>query len=242
MKTKLICALLLIGMAARAQAPMRKMFQLQHADAGAVAALLGIYGVPIMKDERMKILLVSAAPEVMQSIEETVHRLDVPPEAPKSVEITAYILTGSASGPSSLPPELQPAAAQLKALSADRSFRLLDIMVARARTQDIYGRGGNFSASGVVRTAGDTNAQTRFQANGTAVFTAGKGRQVRITGLEFWLNTPAGQNKEGRPVFETTGINTNVDIPEGQKVVVGKSSMAAPDQPLVLVLTAKVLD
>jgi len=38
------------------------------------------------------------------------------------------------------------------------------------------------------------------------------------------------------------GISTSVDIPVGQKVVVGKTAYGASDAALVLVLTAKVMD
>jgi len=39
-----------------------------------------------------------------------------------------------------------------------------------------------------------------------------------------------------------TGIATDVDIREGQKVVVGKANMDGSDRASIVVLTAKVVD
>jgi hypothetical protein len=39
------------------------------------------------------------------------------------------------------------------------------------------------------------------------------------------------------------GINTDIDVPEGKKVVVGKTSaVEGPDSALILVISAKVVD
>ena len=42
--------------------------------------------------------------------------------------------------------------------------------------------------------------------------------------------------------FIETGINTDVDIGEGQKVVVGKANMDGSDRASIVVLTAKVVE
>jgi hypothetical protein len=43
--------------------------------------------------------------------------------------------------------------------------------------------------------------------------------------------------------FADTGISTDVDVPEGKKVVVGKTSgLEGSDSALILVISAKVVD
>lgn len=44
------------------------------------------------------------------------------------------------------------------------------------------------------------------------------------------------------PPTETTGINTSIDIREGQKIVVGKTGTGSSGDALILVVTAKVTD
>jgi hypothetical protein len=38
-----------------------------------------------------------------------------------------------------------------------------------------------------------------------------------------------------------TGVSTSIDIKEGQKAVIGRSSMQGPEKALFLVLTAKLI-
>jgi hypothetical protein len=47
-----------------------------------------------------------------------------------------------------------------------------------------------------------------------------------------------GDNRGG----PNASIQTVVDIREGQKVIVGKTGLNGPDQAIILVLTAKVVD
>jgi hypothetical protein len=43
--------------------------------------------------------------------------------------------------------------------------------------------------------------------------------------------------------YRDAGISTNVDVPEGKKVVIGKTSgVLGPDSALILVISAKVVD
>ena len=42
--------------------------------------------------------------------------------------------------------------------------------------------------------------------------------------------------------YVETGINTDVDIREGQRVVVGKANMDGTDRASIVVLTAKVVE
>ena len=48
---------------------------------------------------------------------------------------------------------------------------------------------------------------------------------------------PAGKGVE----YTDSGILQDVDVKEGQKVVVGRSSLAGPQQALFLILTAHVI-
>jgi hypothetical protein len=42
-------------------------------------------------------------------------------------------------------------------------------------------------------------------------------------------------------VYRSMGIKTSIDVPEGQKIVVGKSSVPGGDDALILVLSVKIV-
>jgi len=50
------------------------------------------------------------------------------------------------------------------------------------------------------------------------------------------------RNEKGRLEYKTTGLTTDIDIRDGQKVVVGKSDVNNGESPLILVVTAKVVE
>ena len=105
-------------------------------------------------------------------------------------------------------------------------------------------------ASGVVESStpvagAKTISQVKF--NSASVSTDDKGRAIRIDHLRVGLRVPihfhpgAMQTQAGVQ-FIDTGINTDVDIREGQKVVVGKANMDGSDPASIVVLTAKVVE
>ncbi len=46
----------------------------------------------------------------------------------------------------------------------------------------------------------------------------------------------------GQFQYQEVGINTDLDVREGQKVVVGKTNMDSSDRALIVVVTAKVVE
>ena len=65
---------------------------------------------------------------------------------------------------------------------------------------------------------------------------------IRIDRLHAGLRTPVSAG-DGKISYLDTGISTEVvDVKEGQKLVVGRSSVNGPDRALFLVLIAKAVD
>jgi len=87
----------------------------------------------------------------------------------------------------------------------------------------------------VIGTTGVDASKTpyEFVVRPSAVTEDPGGRLIRLDTLSLSLRVPGGMD---------AGINTEITIREGQKVVVGKSNMGAPDQALILVVTAKVTE
>ena len=68
-------------------------------------------------------------------------------------------------------------------------------------------------------------------------------RQVcRLDGLNAGLRVPVNAG-EGKVTYIDTGIGTEVvDVKEGQKLVVGRSSLEGPEKALFLILIARVVN
>jgi hypothetical protein len=110
------------------------------------------------------------------------------------------------------------------------------------------GRGGE--ASGLMNPAQASTAPAlkplyQFKFNQSTVSTDDKGRSIHLDHVRFGGRIPtATSTKDGESQYQylDTGINTDVDLREGQKVVVGKASIGTVNTSLFLVLTAKVVD
>jgi hypothetical protein len=71
-----------------------------------------------------------------------------------------------------------------------------------------------------------------------------KAPTVRVQRLVFEIfQNERRDNIKGEPVRTLAAdIATSLDVPVGQKVVVGKTSWGSPDNAIILVITARIMD
>jgi hypothetical protein len=209
---------------------VQKIIDVKYADADRVSSLVNGPGLSIRADNSMHALVVYGTAEAVATVEEMVKRLDT---APANIELTVYLISGSTQSASEdLPKELGPTAKQLHALFPYKGYRLLESFVQRARD----GREG--STSGALSAGSIYDFRYR-----SATVSSGTPRVVHINNLALGIRTPtANRDKEGRVVYNSVGINTDIDVGDGQKVVVGKSSIDGTGDALILVVTAKVVE
>lgn len=212
-----------------------RIFEVKYQNVNSLAQLLYPFGAKLQPSNEFKAITVSGGPELVTAVGEAIKRFDVPV---KNVEVTLYILAGLSQAPQqeNIPKELDGVTKQLKALFAYQGYRLLDTMLMRGR------EGQGASAAGAGVSVGTSTFPTRYQVryNSTSVTPDVKGNMVRIDKLNFGANVPI-QSSGGGMANVDTGINTDVDVREGQKFVIGKASMGGADA-MILVLTAKVVD
>jgi hypothetical protein len=234
---------------------VRKVIQLKYVNPSAVQRLFSPqepnpfspWGV-IKVDDAMKVLTVAGSAAQVNDVEEAVKKLDVPPVPGKDVEITAYFLVASRQSniPNDFPPALNEVVSELKKVLTYQSFSLSNTAIMR--TLD----GHNGTISGAVDT-GMTPDQFRLDYHHLTVITQEKQTIVHLDDLNFGIWSQKHWEK-GSPTnpdhavdtSNLAGISTSVDIPVGQKVVVGKTAFGSAfensDNALILVLTAKVMD
>jgi hypothetical protein len=218
---------------------IQKVFEIKHADVDRLAGVLSLFG-GVNANRELRVIGVSASSRIMPAIEETIRRLDVPPPTPKNIELTAYLLMGDEQEGSSsaTPADLEGVIKQLRATFAYKSFNILDTLVVRSRDKK------DGEVRGVARFSPDesTPAHYKFTYASASIVSDEKGRSIRVDRLR--LNASVPVKPKGSSVFQVvdTGFATDVDIREGQKVVVGKATVDGTTNALILVITAKIVD
>jgi type II secretory pathway component GspD/PulD (secretin) len=234
---------------------VRKLIQVRYVDPYAVQRLFSAqnklspspWGV-INVDETMRVLTVAGSASEVQDVEETIKKLDVPPVPGKDVEITAYFLVASRqpNTPSDFPPILNDVVAELKKVLTYQSFSLANTAIMRS----LDGQRGTIT--GAVD-KGIPPDQFRLDYRRLTVITQEKQAIIHLDNLDFsiWSQKHWEKGSPTNPdrqvdASNLAGISTSVDIPVGQKVVVGKTAFGSAfensDNALILVLTAKVMD
>jgi len=176
---------------------------------------LCIFGIEVVPQPTMKLVALRAPKELMPAIEEALKRLDVPAPVAKSIELTAYVVV-VADNPDQ---GMQPLPATLQPV-ANQLKGLLP--------------GGNLYLSD------------------TAIARGIDGQGIHVSGNTQIMVTPT--IREGAdPVVHLDNLivtanqasfNTNLDVPVGAQVVVGKATVgaSAARRAVVLVMTAKIMN
>ena len=205
-----------------------KIFEIKYADPAQLQRALTIFRAEVSYTGG-RLLPVRAPKEIMPAIEDAIKRLDIPSPR-KDAELTVFILMASdqpdAGG---LPANLQPVVTELKKVLAYKGFQLIDTLMARG------GDGRDISLQGVLPSVAPSSpgtADNNLRAyNFSARLNIDNGA-LRVNNLRFQLSLP---NPAGGGT--SLGINTDVEIPAGQQVVVGKTTYV--DKAFILVMTAK---
>jgi len=212
-------------------AEIQKLVTLKYADPRAIRNLLTNFGVDVRIDEQLKVIAVSGHRANVTTAEEATKQLDVPAAAQKDVDLTVYFVLGTESNGQiggAIPADLRSTVDTLKSTFPFKSYGLLDVLSLRTRA------GVPASTSGQL----SNGRLTSFAVSSAAL--EGDGAMIQLNNLHAGLKIPIA-DKDGKTSYMDTGLHTDVvDVKEGQKLVVGRSSLNGPDTALFLVLIAKI--
>jgi hypothetical protein len=187
-------------------------------------------------------LILSGPKDTVTGLEEIIKQLDVVPITKKNIETTVYMVvaSGQASISATMPAELEPVIKQLKGVFNYKGFRLLDSFVLRSRDTE-KGDTSGFVPPLDANIAGGAKITYSFQYGRVSLDGTETNRVVRYDNLKLRIRVPIASG--GGFNYMESGISTDVDVPEGKKVVVGKTSaVESADSALILVISAKVVD
>ncbi|SPF43499.1 conserved exported hypothetical protein [Candidatus Sulfopaludibacter sp. SbA4] len=238
---RILLALALLAAPLLAQQPapnpeevIQKLVTVKYIDPASIRNLLGNFGVDIRLDERTKVVVLSGPRRKVTTAEDAIKQLDVPAAAQKDIELTVFFVmaTDGTTVPGSgspIPQDLQSTVATLKATFPFKTYLLLDALSLRARSGVGADSTGQLSGGRL----------TAFRVRSASL--EADGSMIRLDNLHAGLKIPTSLGAGKGITFIDTGISTDVvDVKEGQKLVVGRSSLEGPDKAMFLILIAKV--
>jgi hypothetical protein len=225
-----------------------RVFEIKHRDPDTLSNVLrplgsGFKGATISTNNQFKTVTVRDFPENIAAIEEAIKRLDTPEAPSPDIEFTVHIMIASNSdiAGSELSPELAPVVRQLQSTLRYKNYVLMTSAIHRGKEGSSPASNSGIAESkllGVTTPQGNpifyNYSLSRIALDGPAT-----SPRVQVGGFQFGMRAPLVMGNDGKIAYENIGFNTPVAVREGEKVVVGTTSMG--DKGLVVVLSAKVL-
>jgi hypothetical protein len=243
-KAALICLMLLPALAF-AQVKVTKVVRVHYGNAKSIAALVG-GGMPVNvdADNNLQVIVLKGMPDNVNSVEQAIHELDVPSTAPVSKDIEVIVSVIGASSGSDLPagqemPEtMAPVVKQLRAIFPYKNYQLLSSMLLRSR------EGARAESKGIMKPISGTSSHPsdyNIAYDDTSTSVAAVKPVIHLRNFRFFAAVPV-QMSPSQYTRSDVGLVTDVDLPEGQKTVIGKANVESSDSALFVVLTAKLVD
>ena len=235
----------------KAPEKVTKIVRIQHGDPRKIADLVDRPGNPIAvrADNALGVIVLNGLPEFVTRTEQTIKELDVAPAVSlgNDVELIVYMVGGSnnpTQESAKNPAMLEPVIKQLGSIFPYKNYQLLGTMLLRSQ------QGKSAANSGVLNYTfdGETNhpiSTYRVQYNAAGVSSERSKTVIHLNNFLFEghirLKTIGDANKSQYDTF-SVGTQSDVDIREGQKVVVGKTDVANDGSAIFIVLTAKLVN
>jgi len=208
-----------------------KLFQIRFVDPNELRSALSMFRSNISySGGGLRVLSVRAPKEIMPAIEDAIKRLDVPMPR-KDAELTIYVLLASDQASAApMPANLQPVVNQLKNVFSYKGYQLVDTLIARGRESNGTSLRGTLP---IEHASFPGNATYQFRGTFRILNPDGKEPVLRLENMLFQLGVPT----DAAGHTTSLQIETDVEIPRGQQVVVGKATYN--DRAFILVMNAK---
>ena len=223
-----------------------KVFDIKHRDPSSLARALqhlgsGFKGAKITPIDEFNTLTVRDFPENIAAMEDALKRLDVPQPARPGIDFRIHVLVAS-NGPApadDVPTELNEVVTQLKSTFKYKTYNLMFTSTHRSKES------GGVSNNGVVEpklfnisVPPHNQIFFSYSLNRISLDQAPGGTSIQVGDFGFRLRIPLliGSGS-GNVQYENVGFSSPISLREGERVVVGTTTMG--DKGLVVVLSAK---
>ena len=208
----------------------------------------GVKGSLVSPNSDFKTLTVRDYPENIATMEEAVKRLDTPEAARPDIELHVHILVAwnVAKGGNEYPAELNDVIKQLQGTLAYKSYSLMASAIQRAKESGRVSGNSGVAESKLFNVDVPAGSPIFYEYNLDSISVqpaAGGQSQVQVGNFGFNMRVPLNVGGDsGHPAiqYQNVGFRTPVSVREGERVVVGTTTMG--DKGLIVVLSARVLN
>jgi hypothetical protein len=221
-----------------------KVIHVQYGNPENIASALPTRpSVFVRGNNALQAVVVQGDPTDVSSIAQSVKELDVPSVSltARDIELRVFVIGAGpkAQAANNAGPETDPVIKQLQSAFPYPSYELLDTMLLRSR------EGETARTDGIMKTfpeKPEQHAGDRYAIQYRLVVEPGDPhRTIRLNGFEFRTHSGAPASGDTSAALNI-GFQTNLQLHEGQKVVIGKTNIDNGDSALFVVVTAKVLE
>ena len=195
-------------------------------------------GADVSSNDEMHTITVRDFPENVAVMEEAIGRLDVPAPATQDVELKISLLIGSKSplpGPS-VPDDLAPVVKQLQSTLRYSHYGLMTANIQRTKAgEGVEGSGVAEATLVGMAASAEHPVFYNYKLRNIRV-ESGDRPSVAIEKFEFGMRVPVRLEKGTQ--YQNIGFDTPVSVREGEKVVIGTTTMG--DRAVIVVLTASI--
>lgn len=228
-----------------------RVFEIRHRDPSNIVRVLtplgsGFHGATMISNQDFQTITVRDFPENIAAIEEGIRRLDVPEPMRPGVEFHVHILvatkTPTFSPPNQFPEELTAVINQLKTTINYGHYHLMTSQVLRTKEQGM--RQVSIKGISELKLRADTEASRNpifydFRFENVVLDTTAPGpAKIQVGQFGFSMKVPVQVGGATPIQYDNIGFNTPVNLREGEKVVVGTTSME--DKGIVVVITGTI--
>ncbi|MDQ3012759.1 MAG: hypothetical protein M3X11_18885 [Acidobacteriota bacterium] len=217
-----------------------RVFELKYRDPQEVYVTIrvlgsGFKGAEVTYNSANKTIAVRDFPENLATIEEALKRLDVPStKSEPTVELTMHVFLTNTGQPSDqVPSDIKDVLKQLQNTLAFKDYQLVTSIVQRAKARGRQTQGTNGRGSAVWK---------QFKVEGAESPTEGSASyEYQIGSMDVVINFSGAttiQLNNFRFVIGTSSVQSDLELRDGEKVVVGTAGFG--NKSMILVLTAKI--
>jgi hypothetical protein len=219
-----------------------RIFPVEYADVRDLGRVLMIFGGRVQPEPELGVIGWTGPESLLPAVEAAIASLDKAPTPEPNVELTVYFLlaTKGDAAASALPPGLDGVAAQLREVFGFETVRVLETNAMQVRN------GSRGELNGILPQGPGEIGEARYEFgfNRLQVTEDAAGRSIRLDMLRANVATPTKVVVDGQPTTRMmdTGIRTDIDLREGQKAVIGKTTLKGGTETVLVVVTATIVE
>lgn len=210
-------------------APATRILKIHNGDPQQIAKVLALIGGKASADPGLHVIVWTGPPQLAEAVEAAAQSLDAKPTPAPNVELTVrFVAQADASIGKPLPEDLEAVARQLERAFGAHDLRLLG--TASVRVAD----GARFHMEGTLPSRFGDDHVAHYNLSGHEVrLTRGDAPTVHVQRLRVWVDGFRSPNKR-----DTFTLETDLDVREGQRVVVSRASMNGFASGIFAIVTA----